>query len=179
MLLHLRGADAEARKPLKRPGRFAARPEDSHSSGRRCRFRFAVDLYDWLLFLHVLSAFLAVGALTALWGLILGTRSEGLLDPPTAMSYGRFFGIVVGVGMMGAIIFGIWLAVHVDGYELWDGWILASLVLWAIAGWAGGQAGRAFEADPIAGRAKGIRFQAISSIGVLLILILMIWKPGA
>jgi uncharacterized membrane protein len=81
--------------------------------------------------------------------------------------------------MMGAIIFGIWLAIHVDSYELWDGWILASLVLWAIAGWAGGQAGRAFEADPVAGRAKGIRFHAITSIGLLLILILMIWKPGA
>jgi uncharacterized membrane protein len=149
------------------------------ASGERCRLPFAVDLYDWLLFLHVLSAVLAVGAMTALWGLILGTRSEGLLDPPTAMSYGRFFGIVVGVGMTGAIIFGIWLAIHVDGYELWDGWILVSLVLWAATAWAGGQAGRAFEADPVAGRAKGIRYQAIASIGVLLILILMIWKPGA
>ena len=33
----------------------------------------AVDLYDWLLFLHVLGAALAVGALTALWLLILAT----------------------------------------------------------------------------------------------------------
>ena len=138
-----------------------------------------MDLYDWLLFLHVLGAALAVGALTALWLLILATRGAALLDPPSAMSYGRFFGIVVGAGMMTALVFGIWLAIDVDGYELWDGWILASLVLWAIAGWAGGQAGRSFEADPIAGRAKGIRFQAINSIGLLLILILMIWKPGA
>lgn len=139
-----------------------------------------MDLYDWLLFLHVLSAFLAVGAMTALWGLILGTREGSvLLDPAPALVYGRFFGIVVGVGMMGAIIFGIWLAIDVDTYELWDGWILASLVLWAIAGWAGGKAGRAFEADPVAGRAEGIRFQTINSVGLLLILVLMIWKPGA
>jgi uncharacterized membrane protein len=139
-----------------------------------------VDLYDWLIFLHVLSAGLAVGAMAALWGLLWGTRPGSmLLDPPSAMSYGRFFGIVVGVGMMGALIFGIWLAIDVDGYELWDFWILASLVLWAIAGWAGGQAGRAFEADPVGRRAAGIRFQAINSVGLLLILILMIWKPGA
>ena len=138
-----------------------------------------MNTYDWLLFLHVLGAFLAVGAMTALWGLILGTRGEGLLDPPTAMTFGRFFGIVVGVGMMLAIVFGIWLAIHEDAYQVWDGWILASLVLWAISGWAGGQAGKAFEADPIAGRAKGIRFQSIASAGLLLILILMIWKPGA
>ena len=140
-----------------------------------------MDLYDWLLFLHVLGAFLAVGAMTALWGLILGTRSSAaaLLDPPTAMTYGRFFGIVVGVGMMAALVFGIWLAIDVDGYELWDGWILASFVLWAVGGWAGGRAGKAFEADPIAGRAAGIRFQTINSAALLLILILMIWKPGA
>jgi hypothetical protein len=140
----------------------------------------AVDLYDWLLFLHVLSAFLAVGAMTALWGLLWGTRrSSMLLDPPTAMTYGRFFGILVGVGMTGAIVFGIWLAIHEDAYQVWDGWILASLVLWAIAGWAGGQAGRTFEADPVAGRAAGIRYQAINSAGLLLILVLMVWKPGA
>ena len=138
-----------------------------------------MDLYDWLLFLHVLSAFLAVGAMAALWGLILGTRSEGLLDPASAMTYGRTFGLIVGVGMMGAIVFGTWLAIHVDGYELWDGWILASLVLWAIAGGAGGQAGKAFEAGSVAGRDKAIRFHAITSIGLILILILMIWKPGA
>lgn len=137
-----------------------------------------MDLYDWLLFLHVLGAFLAVGAMTALWGLILGTRGQGLLDPPSATTYGRFFGIVIGVGMMTALIFGIWLAIDEDAYQVWDGWILASLVLWLIGGGAGGQAGKAFEADP-PDRAKGIRFQAISSAALLLILILMIWKPGA
>ncbi len=48
--------------------------------------------YDWLLFLHVLGAFVAVGAMTALWGLILGTRSAAtaLIDQrSTAMTYGR------------------------------------------------------------------------------------------
>ena len=139
-----------------------------------------VELYDWLLFLHVLGAFLAVGALTALWALILGTRATApLLDPATSMTYGRFFGILVGVGMTAALVLGIWLAIDVDAYELWDGWILASIVLWAISGWAGGQAGKAFEGDPIAGRARGIRFQAINSVGLLVILVLMIWKPGA
>ena len=139
-----------------------------------------MDLYDWLLFLHVVSAFIAVGALTALWGLILGTRgAPPLFDQGTAMTYGRTAGILVGVGMMGAIIFGVWLAIYLDAYQLWDLWILASLVLWAIGGWAGGQAGRAFESDPIAGRAAGIRFHTINSVAVLLILILMIWKPGA
>ena len=138
-----------------------------------------MDLYDWLLFLHVLSAGLAVGAMAALWGLLWGTRAgSALLDQTSARSYGRFFGMVVGVGMMSALIFGIWLAIHEDAYQVWDGWILASLVLWMIGGGAGGQAGKAFEANP-PDRAKGIRFQTISSVALLLILILMIWKPGA
>jgi uncharacterized membrane protein len=139
-----------------------------------------VDLYDWLLFLHVLGAFLAVGALTALWALILGTREpQPLLDGPSAGTYGRIGGILVGAGMVVALVFGIWLAIDVESYQLWDGWILASLVLWAIGGWAGGKAGKAFESDPVGGRAAGIRYQAINSIAVLVILVLMIWKPGA
>ncbi len=139
-----------------------------------------MDLYDWLLFLHVLSAFLAVGALTALWALILGTRSaDPALAAGSAMRFGRAAGMLVGAGMMGAIIFGVWLAIDVDGYELWDGWILASLVLWAVAGWAGGRSGQAFERDPIGGRQAGIRLQTVYSVVLLVILVLMIWKPGA
>jgi hypothetical protein len=139
-----------------------------------------VDLYDWLLFLHVLSAFLAVGALTALWALVLSSSGAApMLSPGSAMRFGRAAGILVGVGMMGAIIFGIWLAIDVDGYELWDPWILISLVIWAISGWAGGQAGKAFAGDPVGGRQAGIRYQAINSVGLFVILILMIWKPGA
>lgn len=139
-----------------------------------------MDLSDWLLFLHVLGAFVAVGALTALWGLLLGTRGTApLFDPPAALQFGRISGILVGVGMTAALVFGIWLAIDLDAYELWNGWILASLVLWAIGGWAGGQAGKAFESDPLANRAKGIRFHAINSVAVLVILVLMLWKPGA
>ena len=70
------------------------------------------------------------------------------------MTYGRTAGILVGVGMMGAIIFGVWLAIHEEAYQVWDGWILASLVLWAIGGWAGGQAGRAFESGPVRPRRR-------------------------
>ena len=139
-----------------------------------------MDLYDWLLFLHVLGAFVAVGALTALWGLIYGTRAAmPEIDADSAMRFGRLGGILVGAGMMVALVFGIWLAIDVDAYELWDGWILASLILWAIGAWAGGRAGKEFTADPVAGRRAGIRLQALNSIAVLVILVLMIWKPGA
>jgi uncharacterized membrane protein len=139
-----------------------------------------VGWYEWLLFLHVLGAFLMVGALTFYWCLLVQQRTSRTAGRVTTFArITRPADVAIGAGMLMTLVFGIWLAIYVDGYELWDGWILASFVLWAIAGWAGGQAGRAFEADPVAGRAKGIRFHAITSIGLLLILILMIWKPGA
>jgi hypothetical protein len=139
-----------------------------------------VDLYDWLLFLHVLSAFLVVGALTALWALVLATRPAApVLGAHSAARFGLVAGILSGIGMMGTLALGIWLAIDLDGYELWDGWILASLVLWAVAGWAGGASGRALTADPIGKRQAGIRLQTVNSIGILVILVLMIWKPGA
>jgi hypothetical protein len=40
-------------------------------------------------------------------------------------------------------------------------------------------AGQAFGRDPVAGRGRGIRFQALTSAAVVVILVLMIWKPGA
>jgi hypothetical protein len=139
-----------------------------------------VNLYDWLIFLHVLSAFLAVGSLTALWALVLSSSgATPLISPDSAMRFGRTAGIVVGAGMMGAIFFGVWLAIYLDGYQLWDPWILASIVIWAIAGWAGGESGKAFASDAVGGRQAGIRYQAINSVGLFIILVLMIWKPGA
>ena len=135
---------------------------------------------DWLVALHVLSAIIVIASLTMLWTLIIATRpSAPLIAADSAKAFGRVGGPLVGVGMMGAVIFGIWLAIDDDAYHIWDGWILASLILWAIAGAVGGRAGQSFEKDPVGGRPAGIRYQAIASLSVLVILVLMIWKPGA
>jgi hypothetical protein len=138
-----------------------------------------MDLYDWLLFLHVLSAFVAVGAMTVLWGLVLGTRAPApSIDPASAMSIGRSAGITVGVSLAVTLLLGIWLAIYLDEYQVWDGWILASIVLWVVGAAAGGKAGREFERGP-EGRETGVRLQAANSVILVVILVLMIWKPGA
>ena len=135
---------------------------------------------DWLVALHVLSAIIVIASLTMLWTLIIATRpSAPLIGEESARSFGRVGGPLVGVGMMGAVIFGVWLAIDDDAYQVWDGWILASLILWAFAGAMGARGGQAFEKDPVGGRAAGIRYQAITSLAILAILLLMIWKPGA
>lgn len=137
-----------------------------------------MGLYDWLLFLHVLSAFVVVGALVVLWGVVVGTRAEPAFDAATAGAVGKGAGIAVGAGLVATLVFGIWLAIDVEGYGLLDGWILASLILWAFSGFAGDRAGRASNRGP-EGRRSWIRLQAVNSFVVLLILALMIWKPGA
>jgi uncharacterized membrane protein len=106
---------------------------------------------------------------------------------------------LVSVGMGGVLVFGIWLAVDVDGYELWDGWIIAGLVLWAVFGAVGGRTGKVYNAARDRARAlvaegrdapnaelnallrsrTGLVLQLLSIVIVLLLLLDMIFKPGA
>jgi hypothetical protein len=101
--------------------------------------------------------------------------------------------------MGGTIVLGVWLAFSAGGYDIWDGWIIAALVLWALTGTLGQRAGAAYvpgvrKAEELraAGQAgpnaellalnrtsKGVLFHSLVSLVVLLILIDMIWKPGA
>src|SRR5581483_3011206 len=37
----------------------------------------------------------------------------------------------VPIGGLGTIVFGVWLAIVDDAYHVWDGWIVAAIVLWA------------------------------------------------
>jgi uncharacterized membrane protein len=142
-----------------------------------------MEWYDWLLFLHVLSAFLLVGSLTAFWALVAGTRpSAPLLTQDAAGAIARPTNVLVIAGTVGTIVFGIWLAIDHDDYQVWDGWILASLVLWGVSGALGARSGRAFTKameGSLEERRRGLVFHTGASIAVLAILILMIFKPGA
>ena len=135
---------------------------------------------DWLLFLHVLSAVLLGGAMTAFWALVLGTRPEGAaLTPGAAARLNGPYTVVVSIGTLGTVVFGVWLALVVDRYEIWDAWIVAALVLWAAATELGRRAGVALAAGAPQSRRNGILLHGLSSVGVVVILALMIWKPGA
>jgi uncharacterized membrane protein len=160
-----------------------------------------VSLYDWLLFLHVLAAFSLVAALVVFW--TIGLVARNVDTPSESLRYFRVAkpaNILVGVGTMGTLIFGIWLAIERDEYQVWDGWVLAAIVLWAIATELGRRGGNTYgEAAKLAARLSSegrgeeanvelrtllqdrtaMLLQAGSSLGVLLILIDMIYKPGA
>jgi hypothetical protein len=78
-------------------------------------------------------------------------------------------------------VFGIWLALYVDGYELWDGWILAALVLFALISFFGARA-RAVVLERLDGEpsaAQVTMWHWLRTVGLVGILVLMVWKPGA
>jgi hypothetical protein len=143
-------------------------------------------MYHFLLVVHVLFAFAMVAAVTLFWSLVVTSRpGHQSLTPATAMWLGRAGAITVGIGSLGALIFGVWLAIYVDGYELWDGWILASLIFWAIAVPVGARGGKYFERaarepeNAVALRRTGLMFQTTASAALLLLIVMMIFKPGA
>jgi hypothetical protein len=158
-----------------------------------------MELNDWILSFHVLTAFALVGAQVIFWIMIValwGTDSTSRVV--SLMRVSQVATVVVAVGSLGTIIFGVWLAISLDAYQVWDGWVLAAVVLWAIAvelGRRGGEGYRAagMEAGKLAaagtetsplvaetfGASRAFQLHAVSSLLVLLILIDMIWKPGA
>jgi hypothetical protein len=80
------------------------------------------------------------------------------------------------VGGLGVLVLGIWLALEVDSYELWDGWIIAAFVLWLVASGAGGRLARMLrEGGPDKARVQ----LAVMSLATLALLIDMVFKPGA
>ena len=75
--------------------------------------------YDWLLFLHVLSAFAVVGAVVLFTIVIAASWNRELpSDVVRLFQVSRVGDVLIGVGSVGVLVFGIWLAIDVDGYEL-------------------------------------------------------------
>lgn len=143
-------------------------------------------MYDWLLFLHVLGAFAMVGATVVFWAVMLAARRAD--RPSTLTPVFAPANIAVGAGSVLTLVFGIWLAIHLDGYELWDGWILAALVLWAVSVELGRRGGAAIDTAAAEGDAalsaelrnsRTTLMLTASTVALLVILALMIWKPGA
>ena len=155
---------------------------------------------DWMLALHVLSAVALVAAMILFWVLIVAGRRTDTPEGTLRMGpVTRVAGAAIGIGMGGTIALGVWLAFSVGGYNIWDGWIVAAIVLWVVAAALGQRVNTAYEAGvkkaqelQAAGQtgpsaellalnrtSKGLALQFVVSIVVLLILIDMIWKPGA
>jgi hypothetical protein len=134
-----------------------------------------MSTYEWLLFLHLLAAFLLVSGLVGYSVLVLSGGSEAVsraLGPPALALWNA--------GGLGTLVFGVWLALDGDDYELWDGWIIAALVLWVVGSGAAGRLESAVRAGRSAGRIQGARMMiGVMALATLLLLVVMIFKPGA
>ena len=158
-----------------------------------------MELNDWILALHLLAAFALVGA-----EVIFGAMIVTLWKEASTVRINSFYRVsqiatwMVQAGSVGTLIFGIWLSISKDPYDPWDGWIIAAFVLWAISGGLGARSGMAYgaagmEARRLAaegtqtspalaetfGPSKAFQLHLVSNVAIVLLLLDMIWKPGA
>ena len=154
----------------------------------------------WVLALHVLSAFAYIAGIVLFWVLIVAVRKIDTPEETIRMEpVVKVGNVAVGIGAVGTIVLGIWLAFALDGYAIWDGWIIAALVLWALAGASGqrtgvaymqgmtkakeleaaGQTGSSPELLALNRTSNGVLLHFLTSLVALLILLDMIFKPGA
>ena len=134
-----------------------------------------MSLYDWLLFLHLLAAFSLVAGLVA-YGVITYGRGDAIVSRTLAPAAGALWN----AGGLGTIVFGVWLALDVDGYELWDAWIIAAIVLWFVGSGAGGRLGAGVREGKTVQAVDGSRAMvSVMAIATLLLLLDMIFKPWA
>jgi hypothetical protein len=129
-------------------------------------------VYNTLLFLHVLSAFALMVTVVVFSAFALGAvRNARVLLVSNALW---------GIGGLGTLVFGIWLAIYLKAYHVWDGWIITAIVLWVVANAFGGaaQAGFADGADE-SKASKAALMHWLRSLTVIALLVVMIYKPGA
>jgi hypothetical protein len=159
-----------------------------------------VSFEDWIFSLHLLTAATLVGSLVMSWIVVVALRSAD--TPGATLSLNRV-GLVgtaaIVVGLVGAISFGIWLAILRDNFHVWDGWVLAAIALWIIATAAllrsfreyakpaekaralvaSGETNPSTELTALNRTSTGLLLRALSSAAIVLIVVDMIWKPGA
>lgn len=140
--------------------------------------------YDWLLALHLIAAAMAVTGVVCFWALYLatgsGAPSEGGGRTTPVLGLLPLAEVLWAIGGLGVLVLGIALAIEVDAYEIWDGWVLIAIVLWAIASESGRRVGLGYRSlRSGTGSRASIAMHVIVAAAVLLLLVDMIYKPGA
>jgi hypothetical protein len=125
-------------------------------------------MYHTLLFLHLIAAFLLAVTVVTYTAVALGAPAGGR----TLFVADRCWD----VGGLGTLILGIWLALDLDQYDFWDGWILGAIALWFVATGLGQSTQRRLAADATADIAVMHWLRTLTVLGLL---VLMVWKPGA
>jgi hypothetical protein len=155
---------------------------------------------DWIFSIHLLFAATLVGGLVMSWIVVVALRSVDRADETLGLNRVAGVGIVcIVLGLLGTIAIGLWVAVLRTEFHPWDGWVIGAIVLWAIATAAvlrsfveyrkSGTKARQLVASHAPGpntelmalnrTTTGLLLRALASAAVVLIVIDMIYKPGA
>ena len=159
-----------------------------------------MNFEDWIFSLHLLGAATLVGSLVMSWIVVVALYRVDTADATLSFSrVARVGTALTVVGLLVAITFGVWLAILRDAFEVWDGWVIAAIVLWAIAAvalWrsfveyakpvekaralvAAGETAPSAELTASNRAPTGLLFRVLASAAIVLIVIDMLWKPGA
>ncbi len=154
-----------------------------------------MNFYDWMLALHLLAAF-AVAAALVLYSVLVvsGRRRSATLERARLLfRVAPVATPLIAAGSVLVLIFGVILALKSDRFEIWNGWIIAGIVLWALLGAVGqrtgayytavqelAEGGDASEQEVMARlRAPTGALLHLATLTVFVLLVLdMIFKPG-
>ena len=132
-------------------------------------------MYHALLFFHVLAAFFLAAAALIYSAFVLGS--------PVNRGTRLVAEILWGVGGLGVLAFGVWLAFNRPEYEIYDGWIIAALVLWVLMMGSGARASQGVKPEgddsPVAVDRRTAFAHWMRIVWFIALLVVMVWKPGA
>ena len=155
---------------------------------------------DWIFALHLLTAATLVGGFVMTWIVVVALfrtdTPEATLSLNRVATVGK---VVIVVGFLGTIALGIWTATLRPELRPWHGWAIAAIVLWAIAAAAAlrsfaeyakpaakareliaaGHTGPSEELTALNRASTGLLLRGVASAAIVLIVIDMIYKPGA
>jgi len=156
-----------------------------------------VNFYDWMLALHLLSAFSVAAALVLYSVLVVSGRrsSATLADARLLFRVAPVATPLIAAGTVLVLVFGIILAIDSNRFEIWNGWIVAGIVLWAILAAVGQRTGAYYTGvQKLAEREGDASEQEVlallraptgavlhlATVGVFVLILLdMLFKPGA
>jgi uncharacterized membrane protein len=153
---------------------------------------------QWLLAFHITGAFLFLGGAVAAGVLnVLARRTQRPSEIVLLLGLIRWVVPLIGIGAVLTLVLGLWL-VHHDGFSYGTFWIWGAIVLWAVSMALGGRGGRretnareeaercVADGDVSTEKLRELLRDPVgnalswgSGLAAVLILVLMIWKPGS
>jgi hypothetical protein len=159
-----------------------------------------MSFQDWIFSFHLLFAATLVGGLVMSWIVVVALFSTDAVEETLGFNrVATIANVAIVLGLPGTIALGIWLAILRPEFHPWDGWIIAAIVLWVIATAAvlrsfaeyrkpavrarelaaAGHLGASEELATLNRAFTGLLLRAVGSIAIVLIVIDMLYKPGA